>query len=758
MKKNILLMTCIITSALLYGQEYKFEYITDDIFFHKPIFFEPSNYDRFFPSKDHSTNLHYEGWIDSTGTPRCYGKIVEINNVLVSGQIKDGQFDGWCSSREIGFDGMMKWQDSSQTIVPVGWGRSSIPFTYVSDQANGGLSISGNQNYYLVEQGSQISQLNALDAYKKLLYDNNKQYIKKVCSEKGLKYVEDVELGVWAYTGGWKDGKPYLFGAYKDHPRCENSYIAKKVVFCGYFNYESKDYTFSADDKGSWTEYHHVTYNPFTYHQHTITSPNLITDVDINFGHYSKTISDSKGNVLEYEVIKFEDGLYSKGKAIGNEYYWGVIVGRYDFYEGIIASTNGKVTGVSPVKYGKSISSNGDIQDASLKSKNEKIFFKFENGDSFLQELTIEGYTVGDYTYENGAYVIGLFGRRGAWYNNQGYVPIYAEAYDKNGEIVKSYVDTPRGVKTDKVEEYIQWLKKRHPRPISGYGMVVEDNSKYEGEFYARMYNGKGKLTYNDGTYCDGLWKNGAFVSGTSHYKTNSGEYIGGQKGDSPHGIGKFTYNDGSYKDGTWEDGNFKAGELYQIYDDGTSFKGICELFHAKEGTFTTLDGTKVNRTWEMKENKIVGRSVTCNVPNEHVDIMYPNGSEYHGPCYKFYNEREYSLEGDSVVILDSIGNRYIGGWGPLGRVGNGIDVFANGDSINTSWQDNIYVPDAEFTYTWSDGRKFVGVAGKKGKIGKGVYFNPDGSEASKKECKSWVMQTPTTMDIHENPVKRNFP
>ena len=51
------------------------------------------------------------------------------------------------------------------------------------------------------------------------------------------------------------------------------------------------------------------------------------------------------------------------------------------------------------------------------------------------------------------------------------------------------------------------------------------------------------------------------------------------------------------------------------------------------------------------------------------------------------------------------------------------------------------------FIYTWSDGRKFVGMCDKKGKIGKGVYYHPDGSEASKKEYKGWEMQIPNSVE-----------
>lgn len=799
MKKIFLLIVSISLSVILRGQEHEFEYIKEDIFFHKPAFFEPSPYDHFFTGKNGSSKLHYEGWIDSTGTPMCYGKIVEgINNELIIGQITNGKFDGWCYSSEIEFRGIMKWSDSLKSVTQAGWGRSDIPLKFVQNPAEAGLAITKDQNYYITEQGTQ---LNALSAYRKFLYDDQKSHIKQVCAKKGLKYVEDVRVGKLLYTGGWKDGQPYVYGAYKDAP--DNNHRLLNAVFCGHFTYNPNNITFTADNKGSYTEYHHVTYDPFVYHQHTITidsttSQPVVFDIDINFNHYYMTVSDTKKGIMKYELILFEDGLYSKGSAFGNHTFWGIFVGRYDFYEGKIASRNGYMTGLRPINEGKFISNKGDFQDATIGES--KSFTIFANGDSFYQEIGGRTTAIGDYTFADGSYIVGQFLSPNGWMNEKEYKPIYAEAYDKNGEIIKSYVDNPMGLKPVEVEKYIQLLKKKHATPLNGYGEENNENYRYEGEFYGKLYHGKGKLSNKDGSFKEGVWRKGDFVFGTAHYTDKSGEYMGEMKGSSPHGIGKFIYNDGTYRDGTWNNGDFvsgtahikntdgeyigemkgtapygkgkstynngsykegtfekgglKSGEIYMIYDDGTSFKGIYELFHAKEGTFTTSDGTKVIRTWNVSAER--------SIINDYVDIIYPNGSEYHGPCYKTIikdgNKREYSLEGDHVTIVDTIGNRYMGGWGPMGRVGNGVDVFTNGDSINTSWQDNVCVLDAEFAYTWSDGRKFVGIVGKKGKIGKGTYFNPDGSEASKKDYKNWVMQTPTTMDIHVNPVKRNFP
>ena len=723
MKKSILVLTiCIVSSISLCGQEHGFEYITEDIFFHKPFILEPSPYDHFFTSKDGSSKLHYEGWIDSTGTPRCFGKIVEgMNNTLLSGQIKDGQFDGWCSSREIGFDGIMKWQDSSQTVVPVGWGRSSIPFVYIADQSKSdGLALidnAGNTNgtYYL----SSGELLWAHDAYSKILYENQKSNIKKICTKKELKYVEDVNVGnAFIYTGGWKDGAPYSYGAY----------FNRSMVFCGYFKYNPNNITFEANNKGSWTEFYSVspqynphlagcwTNHPFVLRQHTIKSTEdengkskqYVEDIELNMGKRTKAISDAKGNVLEFEAFYFNDGQYLFGKRENsNGPFWGCIVGKDDFYEGYIGSKRGSLMSMgNNDQYGKIIHVDGHLLDNTI--GDGKKILKFAAGDVLWIEKDLgNGLFLGDYTYSNGSYVVGVFECPRDIWDQQAYVPIYAESYDKDNIIIKSYVETQRlgKYKATEIEKEITRLKKEHRIPLHGRGTMAGDNYTYEGEFSARRFNGKGRLLKNDGTYYDGLWKRGVFMT----------------------------------------------GECYIIYNDGTSFKGMYERSHAKEGTFTTSDGTKVTRTW-----KVDGSS-----PNDHVDIIYPNGSEYHGPCITIgsdQNKREYSLVGDSVVIVDSIGNRYVGGWNLMGRVGNGVEVFANGDLLNTVWENDVFVQDAAFTYTWSDGRKFVGVAGKNGKIGKGVYYKSDGLEASKKEYKDWMTQMPTTMNLHENPVKRNIP
>lgn len=743
--KNIYLLSILFLSITVCGQENRFEYITEDLK-------HTGEHPLIIVTK--SGLFSYEGWVDSTNTPKCFGKIVdnENNGVLVSGQIKDGVFDGWCSNREIGFDGIMKWQDSSKTIIPVGWGRCEYPVPNVSNQSQAGLVITDKQNFYITEQGTQ---LNALDTYEKLLYDNNKQYIKKVCAKKGLKYVEDVHLGILSYTGGWKDGQPYMFGAYKDHPD-SYSWHRKKVVFCGYFTYEPKDKVFVADDRGNWTEYHHVTYNPFVFLQHiisidSVTSKQIATDIEINFDHYTKCVSEN--GRMEYEALNFSKSLYSKGTAIDSAFCWGIMVGKEEFYEGTIGFDYGKLYNFYGTKSGKSISNKGDIRDATF--KDEKIkFFKFNNGDMFIQKAAYDrGYALGEYVFSNGSYTIGLFKINSSWSSSDGYKPVYAEAYDNNSEIIKSYVDVPRGFNATKIEEQIQKLKIEHKTPICGSGSVVGDNYKYEGEFYARLYHGKGRLSYNDGTYKDGIWEKGEFVSGKAYYKNKSGEYVGELKGTSPHGQGKFTFNNGGYMDGIWDNGDLISGEEYKIYDDGTTFKGVREHGFATQGTFTAIDGSKVVRTWTVENLELSGSTgYTQSSNNEHIDIFYANKSEYHGPV------KNGQLIGDSVVVVDSSGNQYTGGWNEIGRTGAGTDVFANGDTIRTTWADNVGVQDAEFTYIWADGRKFVGVVGKKGKIGKGVYYNADGTEAPKKDFKNWVMQTHSIIDVHILPIERQIP
>ena len=790
MKKSIFVFIVCLFGVMSHAEESVFQYITEDLR-------HTGEHPQWFVTNGHFYS--YEGWVDSTGTRKCYGGVLNGSEVLLSGQVQNGIFDGWCWSSEIGFNGIMKWQDSSKTVVPVGWGKCDYPVPNVANQSQPGLVITDGQNYYITEQGEQ---LNALVTYEKLLYDNNKQYIKKVCAKKGLKYVEDVHLGILSYTGGWKDGQPYMFGAYKDHPD-SYSWHRNKVVFCGYFTYEPKDIVFTADNRGDWTEYHHVQYNPFVFHQHiistdSVTLEQVITDIEINFDHYTKCISE-KGYVKEYEALNFKKGIYSKGTAIDSAFCWGIIVGKNELYEGTIGFDYGKLYNFYGTKSGKSISNKGDIRDATF--KDEKIkFFKFNNGDMFIQKAEYDwGYALGEYVFSNGSYTIGLFKINSSWSSSDGYKPVYAEAYDKNDEIIKSYVDLPRGFNATKIEEQIQKLKIEHKTPICGSGSVIGDNYKYEGEFYARLYHGKGRLSYNDGTYKDGIWEKGEFVSGKAYYKNKSGEYVGELKGTSPHGKGKFTYNDGTYKDGTWNNGTFVegkasyktksgeymgemkgasphgqgkftfnnggyldgildngdliSGEEYKIYDDGTTFKGVREHGYATQGTFTAIDGSKVVRTWRVVNSELYGSTgYIQSSNNEHIDIFYANKSEYHGPV------RNGQLIGDSVVVIDSIDNQYIGGWNELGRTGAGTDVFANGDTIRTTWADNVGVQDAEYTYIWADGRKFVGVVGKKGKIGKGVYYNADGTEAPKKDSKNWVMQTPGAMDIHVLPVDRAFP
>lgn len=119
---------------------------------------------------------------------------------------------------------------------------------------------------------------------------------------------------------------------------------------------------------------------------------------------------------------------------------------------------------------------------------------------------------------------------------------------------------------------------------------------------------------------------------------------------------------------------------------------------------------------------------------------------------------------------------------------GFGIYRFANGDQIETTWgtiqedkvQSNsqqsggffrdlvstmlgvdipnknsreeisnnaLLVNNNDITYTWADGRKFIGII-KNATLGEGTYYLADGTKAPKKEHKKWVVQQPVALSI----------
>lgn len=760
-------------------------------------------------SNSNFNGFRFDGFADENNKPYLVGRISENENDYTIGQFQNGTLDGWMYmyvplskgnkiTNGLLYSGVGKWNPTKRKCEPAGYGESTLDFTpgrlkfIIADESTyekGGLAIIQGQkksdhSYTFIQQGNRY---HPTTVYKQLLYDNMKQYMKQQCQSQEIKYVEDVRLNTgYVYSGGWKDGLPHYLGAYYregydvvfyGNLSCRKDSYGQHMFYKGmnYSAYNINGCAYSTRKvKGSDTTYTY--FNSDAYEEYTKNKNNE---------YVSFTQMEFSGRAGYGQILKPKSQT-KKGKYWGICYYVNDNDGHDAFislYEGYVGFRDGKIV---PLEDGMSISDQGEV--CTYAGKCENVISTYPEGSRFekYREYSDDYNIVGIYTFPDKSYMIGYFtkknGRDDKNCRIHGLEPMYTEEFDANNHLVNSIIKDAKW-DTQERNSAIKMMKNDYMRPSSGFSIYKYNNGdEYSGEWNCRkregegiltqtdgiiykgvwkndlfvqgtitypdgrIYkgnfsygerNGQGKLTYKDGTYKEGKWKVGKFRSGTVYVKYDDGEYRGDWTMGKREGNGKYTYKNGGYKEGSWKKGSFISGEGYLVFDDGTTFKGIWEYGYPKEGTFTLADGTKISRTQTLKDQ---GGN---HVPNlsMHVDIIYPDGREYHGPY------RGTQLEGDSAVVLDGNGNRYEGAWDQYGRAGKGVNIFANGDSINTTWEYDVYAAEAEFIYTWSDGRKFVGMCDKKGKIGKGVYYHPDGSEASKKEYKGWEMQIPNSVE-----------
>merc|ERR1712167_461969 len=110
-----------------------------------------------------------------------------------------------------------------------------------------------------------------------------------------------------------------------------------------------------------------------------------------------------------------------------------------------------------------------------------------------------------------------------------------------------------------------QWSKGVH---------YAADGSVYDGEFKDGLPHGKGRCTYLDRSFYDGMWECGRREGSNGHMEyPNGDEYEGGWSNDMRNGEGTQRYANGETYIGGWKDGR-KFGHGKEIYPDGSEYEG----------------------------------------------------------------------------------------------------------------------------------------------------------------------------------------
>lgn len=172
---------------------------------------------------------------------------------------------------------------------------------------------------------------------------------------------------------------------------------------------------------------------------------------------------------------------------------------------------------------------------------------------------------------------------------------------------------------------------------INGRGVLISENSLYEGTFLDGNKSGIGEIVLNDGTFYSGCWENNQF-----------------------HSYGSFVVPDKARYSGIWDNGDFKGKG--STWNKNGIFAALGEALSATNKLTNSLDifFKKQNRSKEQVNpeykyelggwsNSLMGDK------NEAVTITCLNGSNYTTYIYESnYSKKPYSVQGLSFTTFNS--------------------------------------------------------------------------------------------------------
>ena len=260
--------------------------------------------------------------------------------------------------------------------------------------------------------------------------------------------------------------------------------------------------------------------------------------------------------------------------------------------------------------------------------------------------------------------------------------------------------------------------------------MTYLDGSFYKGEWKNDQRHGKGKMVYANGGSYDGDWKDDK-MHGEGHFKccSNKCHYDGAFKEDKKHGKGVHIYSDGSIYEGEFKENN-KHGKGKMIYPNGGSYEGeFKENQRHGKGVYNYPDGSIYDGEW--KDNKMDGKGKLIfpgesfyegdwkdDKKNGRGKIVYSDGESYEGEW------KDNKMDGKGKMIHPS-GGSYEGDWKDDKKDGKGKMIHPSGGSYEGDWKDDKM--DGKGKLIYPDKRSYVGDWKDDKRDGKGKLTYPSG-------------------------------
>ena len=181
----------------------------------------------------------------------------------------------------------------------------------------------------------------------------------------------------------------------------------------------------------------------------------------------------------------------------------------------------------------------------------------------------------------------------------------------------------------------------RNGKATGSCQFVFHNGDKYTGDMVDSEPMGKGRMVYNSGGVCDGMWNRDKFTGKGSFIYKGKGQYEGDIVNHCRHGTGKFIDYLGNVLDGQWDHnkftgwGSLKASSLtytgnivadcYEgegsiLFNNGNYFVGKFHDGYIQEGKFVFENGIIYHGKFSDKY-----------LPEGKGIYTYPNGRTFKG-------------------------------------------------------------------------------------------------------------------------------
>jgi hypothetical protein len=197
--------------------------------------------------------------------------------------------------------------------------------------------------------------------------------------------------------------------------------------------------------------------------------------------------------------------------------------------------------------------------------------------------------------------------------------------------------------------------------------------------------------------------------------------YEGGLDARLPDGIGKASFQNGQVYEGSWRVGH-QEGQGSLSYPDGSEFIGSFDNGIRKKGILRTAGGTELSGIW--KNGKLTGEG----------SARWPDGSSYAGAWRdgKFHGFGTFRAGAKSNAYVSGEGwkkgSSYTGDWRNGARQGSGTFTYADGKVFSGEWLQNS--PNGRpGTLKWPDGSRFRGNWEKGQIMGDGLFVDRFGND-----------------------------